>query len=245
MWRQVALPVVVVALSWLAVSGSTNFYLQWLDASYQQVFDENIASMHAASLVQQEIWRLHAEVIAQWNRDDDWSQRAMTFDEEIKESLATLVDRATSNEEHALAQSIGQLTAEYRAELTSVLQPQTRQSISDAAARQDRLFSLAVEISEKADRIRQTNDELLRSHNERRTRISQMVLWARSIAITLVPAVGIAIGWWTATRAGAQCGPHSSHAARPPAGRAGAPRNRACSPRHRPCVDSATSAACR
>jgi len=66
------LPVILVALSWLVVSGSTNFYLQWLDDSYQQVFDQNISSMHAASLVQQEIWRLHAEVIARWNREDDW-----------------------------------------------------------------------------------------------------------------------------------------------------------------------------
>lgn len=200
MWRQVALPVVVVALSWLAVSGSTNFYLEWLDASYQQVFDENIASMHAAGLVQQEIWRLHAELIAQWNRDVDWSRRLTTFDDDIKDSLATLVDRATTNEERKLAQSIGNLISDYRAELKNVLLPQTRRSADTAAAHQDRLFSLAVEISEKADRIRQINDELLRSHNERRTRISQLVLWARSIAITLVPALGIAIGWWTATR---------------------------------------------
>jgi len=45
MWRQIALPVIGVALSWLAVSGSTNFYLQWLDDSYQRVFAENIASI--------------------------------------------------------------------------------------------------------------------------------------------------------------------------------------------------------
>src|SRR5437016_6409630 len=113
MWRQVALPVIVVALSWLAVSGSTNFYLQWLDDSYQRVFDENIASMHAASLVQQEIWRLHAELIAQWNRKTDLSERLSSFQEETKPSLAMLVDRATTEEEAKLARFIGQLTASY------------------------------------------------------------------------------------------------------------------------------------
>src|SRR5437868_15106458 len=113
MWRQVALPVIVVALSWLAVSGSTNFYLQWLDDSYQQVFDENISSMHAASLVQQEIWRLHAELIAQWNRDIDWSERAKTFDDETKAPLTTLVERATTGEEQAIAQSIVRSAADY------------------------------------------------------------------------------------------------------------------------------------
>src|SRR5438105_15287073 len=121
MWRQVALPVIVVALSWLAVSGSTNFYLQWLEDSYQRVFDENISSMHAASLVQQEIWRLHAELIAQWNRAVDWSERSKVFDDDMRSPLRTLVDRAITNEESALAQHIVSLTAQYRAELEGVL----------------------------------------------------------------------------------------------------------------------------
>src|SRR5205823_12325195 len=128
MWRQVALPVIVVALSWLAVSGSTNFYLQWLDDSYQQVFDENISSMHAASMVQQEIWRLHAELIAQWNRDVDWSQRAKEFDEEIKEPLETLMKRAVTDEEKATAESIASLTQQYRSELANVLVPASRRA---------------------------------------------------------------------------------------------------------------------
>src|SRR6478672_11645873 len=98
MWRQVALPVILVALSWLVVSGSTNFYLQWLDDSYQRVFDENISSMHAASLVQQEIWRLHAELIAQWNRDVDWSEHLKLFDDDMKAPLQTLVERATRDD---------------------------------------------------------------------------------------------------------------------------------------------------
>src|SRR5436190_2163897 len=171
MWRQVALPVILVALSWLAVSGSTNFYLQWLDDSYQQVFDENISSMHAASLVQQEIWRLHAELIAQWNRDVDWSQRAKDFDDETRAPLTTLVERAITADERMVAQSVARLTAEYRAEVERVLLPAARQSADNPAARQDRLFALAVEISEKADRVRQINDELLRTHNKRRTKI--------------------------------------------------------------------------
>src|SRR5207248_7965323 len=106
MWRQVALPVIVVALSWLAVSGSTNFYLQWLEDSYQRVFDENISSMHAASLVQQEIWRFHAELIAQWNRDIDWSPRLQSFDAEMQAPLETLVDRALTEQELSIAEAI-------------------------------------------------------------------------------------------------------------------------------------------
>src|SRR5687767_12009642 len=109
MWRQIALPVILVGLSWLAVSGSTNFYLQWLDSSYQRVFDENIASMHAASLVQQEVWRLHAEVIAHWDRKTDWTRRLHMFDAETQPSLRTLVNRAGSEEERSVARSLSEL----------------------------------------------------------------------------------------------------------------------------------------
>jgi two-component system, NtrC family, sensor histidine kinase HydH len=199
MWRQIALPVIVVALSWLAVSGSTNFYLQWLDESYQRVFDENIASMHAASQLQQEVWHLHAEFVAGWNRNDNWSSQLEAFDRELQRPLQTLVDRAISAEERAVVQELSGLTRNYHDQVQAILLPAVRQA-TDSTAAQDRLFELARQISEKADRLRQINDDLLHAHNERRTQISQVVLWARSLAITLVPALGIALGWWTATR---------------------------------------------
>src|SRR6267142_1864714 len=157
MWRQVALPVILVALSWLTVSGATNFYLQWLDASYQRAFDENIASMHAASQVQQEIWRLHAEFIAKWDRTADWSQRLVSFDTEMQEPLQTLVARATTAQERTDAETIGQLARQYREELQSVLLPEARKPSANPDLHQDRLFALAVAISENADRIRQIN----------------------------------------------------------------------------------------
>src|SRR6476619_1250720 len=150
MWRQVALPVILVALSWLLVSGSTNFYLQWLDASYQRAFDENISSMHAASLIQQEIWRLHAELIAKWDRIADWSQRLRTFDIDTQEPLTTLVSRATTLEERSAVEKIGQLMGQYRDQLQSALHAGDV-TASAADLQQDRLFALAVDISEKAD----------------------------------------------------------------------------------------------
>jgi len=199
MWRQIALPVIAVALSWLAVSGSTNFYLQWLDDSYQRVFDENIASMNATSRIQQLVWRLHAELASQWNRENDWSARLNTFDENSKSPLQTLLEKSTTDQERKAAQSISELTQEYLAAAQSMKLPATRQA-SDSTATQDRLLDIAFKISTLADEIRRVNDSLLHAHNERRTRISRAVLWARSLAITLVPALGIALGWWTAAR---------------------------------------------
>ncbi len=199
MWRQIALPVIAVALSWLAVSGSTNFYLKWLDDSYQRVFDENIASMNAASFTQRHVWRLHAELLSQWNRTGDWSPRLNAFADNLKSPLQTLSERATTDEERLAAESITELTHEYMAAARSMKMPEIRQA-SDHSAIQDRMLDLASKIAIRTDEIRRVNDSLLHAHNERRTRISQAVLWARSLAITLVPALGIALGWWTAAR---------------------------------------------
>src|SRR5262245_15758854 len=152
MWRQVALPVILVALSWLAVSGSTNFYLQWLEDSYQQVFDENVTSMHSASLVQQEQWRLHAEIIARWDRKQQWEPLLKAFDQETQAPLRTLVQRAGSPAESGIVRAISELMHEYRGLLQDILSQGTTQPTDRGI--QDRLLSLAVQISEKADDVR-------------------------------------------------------------------------------------------
>jgi signal transduction histidine kinase len=197
MWRQVALPAILLGVSWVTVSGATNFYLMWLDASYQRAFDENIASMHAASLVQREVWRLHAEAIASWRHATDWTERLDKFERDMEAPLRILIDRAATKVEHDTAQQISRSTREYEAALhASFANAQT----SATPAQQEKLFEVAAEISKNADRIRQINDSLLHSSHERRSRISQAVLWARGLAISLLPALGIALGWWTANR---------------------------------------------
>jgi signal transduction histidine kinase len=197
MWRQVALPAILLGVSWLTVSGATNFYLIWLDASYQRAFDENIASMHAASLVQREVWRLHAEAIANWRDSTDWIARLAKFETDMQSPLRILVERAATDQEHATASEIAGLTREYREALEKNV---AAASLETLPVPQDRLFEIAADVSKNADRIRQINDALLRSSHERRSRVSSAVLWARGLAITLVPALGIALGWWSANR---------------------------------------------
>ena len=201
MWRQVALPVIVVALSWLTVSGSTNFYLQWLDNSYQQVFNQNVASMHAASLLQQEVWQLHAEACSLPAIAIPTGTSGYVSSMWIPESpLATLRDRAVTPDEAATADALTSLLRQYRSALEGILLVPRQPETTDQTLDRDRLYELAGQVSERADHIREINDALLEAANARRSRISAVVLWARSLAITLVPALGIALGWWTALR---------------------------------------------
>jgi C4-dicarboxylate-specific signal transduction histidine kinase len=199
MWRQVALPVIVVALSWFVVSGSTTFYLQWLDDSYQRVFDENVASINAASALQQELWQMQAEALSGRQRGVDWGHRLQIFDSEMRATLQTLLDRASAPNEKGIADELRSLMQQYRSSLEAYLLVPS-DTPADRAQNQERLNSLVFQMSEKADKVRQINGELLRAANAHRAHISRIVLWARSIAITLVPALGILLGWWTAVR---------------------------------------------
>ena len=200
MWRQVVLPVIIVGLSWLTMSIATSCYVLWLDTSYQQMFDENIASATAAGVLQEKVWQFHAELITQWARVDDWSERLATLEREMAVQLAALDASVTTAEERTLAESLARQVERYREVLRSLLQPGSRLTEHELASHQAELFTVAAELSRRSDRIRQINDELSQTATARRIRVRNIVLGGRSVASILVSALGIAFGWWTANR---------------------------------------------
>jgi len=200
MWRQVVLPVIIVGLSWLTMSIATSCYVLWLDASYQQMFDENIASATAAGVLQEKIWQFHAELITEWDRTANWSDRLAAFEKELATQLAALNASVTTPEERKLAESLQRQIQRYRDALGTLLRPETQPSEHDLAGRQAQLFTIAAEASRRSDRIRQINDELSQTATARRIRVRNVVLAGRSVASVLISALGIAFGWWTANR---------------------------------------------
>ena len=48
---QVLVPVLFLAVVWLAMSLGTNFYLRWVETRYDELFSRNLASMQASSLL--------------------------------------------------------------------------------------------------------------------------------------------------------------------------------------------------
>ena len=198
MWRQVVLPVIVVGLSWLTMSVATTCYVLWLDASHQRIFDENVASANAAAQLQEEVWHLHAEFLSQADAGRDWPRRLAEFDRATNEDLANLNRSVTTDEERSLATSLGELTQQYRQQLVGLIDAR-QLAVSDSAG-QAELFKLAAKVSQRADRIRQVNDELSQVSTSRRISIRNYVLWGRTATSVFVSALGIAFGWWTANR---------------------------------------------
>src|SRR5262245_652049 len=134
MWRQVVLPVIVVGVSWLTMSIVTTCYVLWLDASYQQVFDENIASATAAGLIEDEVWHLHAELLAEADSSRNWSSRLAEFQSAVRERLTELAASATTVEEKNLLNDMRELTTEYRQKVQAVLQPGGGAAAADIAS---------------------------------------------------------------------------------------------------------------
>jgi two-component system sensor histidine kinase HydH len=200
MFRQVVLPVMLVGILFYTFSAATTYYTQWLDVSHERALAESNASMNAAASIQEEVWHFHAEFVSQEGQRFPTPARMAIFDKVLREQIPILSANTATDEERQLVEEIRSLAKRYRAEVEVVLNPGLRQPGFVPAARQAELYSLAAEISDKADHIREVNGELQESAISRRTQIGKIVMWSRTTAMFLLPTIGIALGWWTANR---------------------------------------------
>jgi signal transduction histidine kinase len=196
MWRQVFLPVVLVGVAWLAVSGATTFYLQWLESSYQRTLDENVEPIQAAIDLQRALWELHADTASRRVTRVDWPTRLAQFDEESGKFFAVLRQGATHPQEQTAVARVEQGLVEYRRRLNAALE--LRDQPEQLALARDTLYERAAQIATDLDEIQQLNRRLLQETALRRASINRIVFWVRAVTITLVPILGIALGWWTA-----------------------------------------------
>ena len=63
MWTKVVAPTILVSVLWVAVSGTTTYYINWLFKSHARALRENVATIEAAAGIQDVVWRLQALAI--------------------------------------------------------------------------------------------------------------------------------------------------------------------------------------
>jgi two-component system sensor histidine kinase HydH len=200
MWRQVLLPVIIVGVVFYAFSAGTTYYTQWLDASHQRAIAESADSSSAAAIIQEQIWHFHAEFVSPELRRSPTARRLTDFDKSLRDQITTLNASVVTEEERTLTASILELTRRYRDQVEPLLNHELRPTDYNPTAQQAQLYTLASQISDNADRIREINEQFLQSATIRRERIRTTVMWSRTAAMFLVPTIGIALGWWTANR---------------------------------------------
>lgn len=200
MWKGIAFPTIIMAVAWFLVSTSTTFYIYWLDQSYQRVFAENVASIHASDNMRETVWRLLASVLTSQSNSHATAQRISADFSALEQDGMVLRQLALTDRELNLADRLDEQIRDYQHALSSPgaqsdqsESPQTRLNIQT-------ISGLADELCKTAQQFRDINQELLKTTGEQRERANGSVFAARTSILILGPGLGIYYGWWMGRR---------------------------------------------
>ncbi len=200
MWKRLIFPTVIVALSWLLVSGATTYYIYWLNQSYRRVFAENVEAIYASSRIQEAAWKILADVNAGDREAVLTTQVFAPTIESLDREYARLRRVSfTAPEVEQVKELEGQLTG-FKAQLASLLDPAMEIESAKRTGFLHQLSDLTREIAATSDRIRAINQKLLLDSNEQRDNATASVFLIRTCVLIVGPGLGIAYGWWMGTR---------------------------------------------
>lgn len=200
MWKRLIYPTVVVAVSWMLVSGATTYYIYWLNQSYRRVFAENVEAIYASSRIQEAAWKILADINA-GDREEVLATAifAPSIESLDREYMKLHRISFTAPEIEQAKELGGQLTG-FKALLTSLLNPGMDVEGAKRTALLHQLSDLTRGIAATSDQIRAINQKLLLDANEQRDAATASVFLIRTCILIIGPGLGIFYGWWMATR---------------------------------------------
>lgn len=192
-------PVLVVVGLWMVMSLGTTVYLQWVEASYDRVFSENLTSISAAHSLELIGWK----ILAAWDDasldtarfQSQWEDRKPELEElrhQASVSAHTLPEKETEKD---LQLAVEQIERAIETELSI---SQTTQERSKASSQ--RVRELAEKLSVTSARLRKINDELIAGARSQLAGTHTFVLVTRMLMLLLGPLIGICLGWRVARR---------------------------------------------
>lgn len=199
-WQTVILgPVLVVATLWILMSVGTTIYLRWIEAEYDRVFTENLASIRASNQLESIVWR----TISEWTNPsfdaDRLVDRQRQNAEQMKQMLEQVRRTAHTDEER---QGQAQLETAI-AEICSAMETEgaiSRTTQMRSPESQQRLFDFATEVASHAEKVRTINDGLIQQSRERMATTQSIVMLTRMLLLLLGPLIGVLLGWRVARR---------------------------------------------
>lgn len=196
MWKQVIVPIAVVAIVWLAGSGLTTGYIFWLDNSYQTVLKENVTSIRAAGVVREALWRAQA-LLNKEGRDPQAlsSQFAETL-EIVEKELVRLENAATFQEEEPLVSRLRYEFSTYRNGFESMLQRTANGSGRLDNRDMNQLVQLAESMQATSEELSRLNQRLLEEEEAKRASWRLPVFALRIILLIFGPSIGLLVGWY-------------------------------------------------
>ena len=196
MWKRVFIPIAVVALIWLVVSGFMTAYVDWLEQSYQQILQQNVTSIEGDAELRTVIWRSRAR-LAQTTRKVSAAE---------VDGLRARADKATKmlrdasylpgEKEFSMAASIK--VHDYFEMLDRFISEQ--KPPAEMATVRKELRMLASSIVDTSRAIHDMNADAITKATERWTYWKGVILAVQAILIIVGPTIGIVLGWSAAKR---------------------------------------------
>jgi len=198
MWRKVVAPTVLVSLLWIAVSGGTTFYINWLFEAHSRVLKENVATIQTASGIQDVVWRLQAVAMQATEAQDAGSPARMAeLEAAFQQHLAKAEQTATTPEEKVLVGEIGQHFTRYLQQIQGRF-VDSRPEPARSWERLENTIRLAHAVTQPCKRLLEVNERLLAESTVRSERLGGAVMTARFALVIAGPAIGILFGVWVA-----------------------------------------------
>lgn len=197
MWKKVVAPTVLVSMLWVAVSGATTYYIHWLTENHARILTENVSTIHAAAKLQEALWKVHAEFLAdaQSTRSssaDRWNALEGNFMAALAEAEAT----ETTTREHELVIEIRDRFFRYRdyvrQRAVAAGSDSRRSNSPDEATR------LALAVVEPCQDLLKFNQQLIAASRNSPKHLETYIGVIRPVTIIAGPAIGILFGVWVA-----------------------------------------------
>lgn len=200
MWKRLIFPTVIVAVSWLLVSGATTYYIYWLNQSYQRVFAENVEAIYSSSRIQEAAWKILSAVNAAGSDAPLVHPIFAPTLESLEREYKRLKRLSFTAPEIELVNVLGGQLETFKSLLNTALQDR---SVLDDAKRiplRHQLSDATRELAATSDQLRSINQKLLLDANAQRDSASASVFIIRTCILVFGPGLGIAYGWWMAQR---------------------------------------------
>jgi len=199
MWTKVVAPTLLVSLLWVAVSGGTTLYINWLFDSHSRVLKENVATIQAAAGIQDVVWRLQALAMQAAEAQDAGGPHAQMAELEgaFQEHLSKAEQTAMTPEENVL---VGEIREHFTRYLLQIQGGFLENSPEPARSwgRLENTIRLAHAVTQPCKRLLEVNERLLTESTVRSERLGDAVMMIRFAFVIAGPAIGIVFGVWVA-----------------------------------------------
>lgn len=193
MWKKIATPMVIVCLFWLVVSCATTAYIVWSRHARARNLTENVASIQAAGLLQESLWKLQSTYSnALLKNNLDKQQEIAELERGFERSLDLAGRAAVVPAERELVATIGERFSEYRDLLHRSQANQA--SGSEAPAAIERSVELAAQVAKPCTELREFNERLLQEVGKQTAQVEETLVLGRLLFFIAGPAVGIYVG---------------------------------------------------